>query len=119
MGGAAVFVGSTVGMPLEPCLKLAVGRDEVAHDLDDESAHADGFAVDLLVVGGVAVEFELELAGQGDVDLRRRRLLFDLAELHGMPPYCCAASRGRMSRVESRLMVAMAARLPSATRPSA
>src|SRR5579883_1858803 len=119
MGGAAVRMHAAACMALEPRLELAVGRDEVAHDLDDEFAHADGFAMDLLVVGGVAVEFELELAGQGDVDLRRRQLLFDLAELHGMPPYCCAASRGRTSRAASRLMVVAAISIAIATRPSA
>jgi hypothetical protein len=64
VGGAAVRVGVAAGIAPEPSLKLAVGLNEAACDLDDELADADGLTVYLLVVGGVAIEFGLEFARQ-------------------------------------------------------
>src|SRR5260370_1644680 len=72
MSGAAVRVGDAVRMSLKPRLELAAGLDEVTDNLDDNSADPEGFAVDVLGVGGVTVQLDFDLPGQRDITRRRR-----------------------------------------------
>src|SRR5487761_1399530 len=118
MGGAAVRIGVAAGIASGPRLELAVGLDEAARDLDDELADADGLAMHLLVVGGVAVEFGLEVARQSDVHLRGRNLLFDPIKLHHNLLISCLSSRGPLTHLESALIVVAAITIPSAARQS-